>query len=120
MRWNDGKSRHFFVKLAEPADDLVCKRHVTVAVAQDERLADALFETAFVINGVADVKQSPRWSKVYEDAHASRRMTAQGYDDHRAVLVKIGALVKSFVRRRFESQSGRGNGRCGRSIKPPA
>src|SRR5712671_479331 len=76
MRWNDGKSRHFFVKLAEPADDLVCKRHVTVAVAQDERLADALFETAFVINGVADVKQSPRWSKVYEDAHASRRMAA--------------------------------------------
>src|SRR6266851_8871167 len=111
MGGNDGKVRHFFVKFAEFADNLVCKRHVVIAVLQDQGFSDALLESAFVINGVADVKQSPRWSKVYEDAHASRRMAAQRYDDHRAVLVKIGALVKSFVRRRFESQSGRGNGR---------
>ncbi len=60
MRGNDGKTRHFFVQLAEPADDLVCKRHVIVAVPQDQRLPDALLEPALVIDSVADVKQPPR------------------------------------------------------------
>jgi hypothetical protein len=60
VRGNDGKFRHFFVKLAEPANDLVGKSHIIVAVPQDERFADALLETAFVINGVADLKQAPR------------------------------------------------------------
>ena len=60
MRRNDGKFRHFFVKLAEPADDLVCKSHVIVAVPQEQRLSGALFETALVIDRIAHVKQAPR------------------------------------------------------------
>jgi len=50
MRRNDGKFRHFFVKLAEPA----------VAVPQEQRLSGALFETALVIDRIAHVKQAPR------------------------------------------------------------
>src|SRR5260370_6076556 len=49
MRGNDGKTRHFFVQLAEPADDLVCKRHVLVAVPHDQLLPAALLETALVL-----------------------------------------------------------------------
>src|SRR5436309_3406399 len=60
MRRNDGESRHFFVKLAEPADYLVRKRHVIVTVLQDQRFRGALLETALVIDGVAHVKQAPR------------------------------------------------------------
>ena len=60
MRGNDGKFRHFFVKLAEPANDLVRKRHVIVAVPQDQGFYDTLPESAFVINGVANLKQAPR------------------------------------------------------------
>ena len=60
MRRKDGKSRHLFVKLAEPADDLVRKSHIIVAVLQDQRFPGALLETSFVINGVANVKQASR------------------------------------------------------------
>jgi hypothetical protein len=60
MRRNNGKSRHLFVKLAEPADDLVRKSHVIVAILQDQRFPGALFESAFVIDGVANVKQASR------------------------------------------------------------
>jgi hypothetical protein len=60
MRRNDGNSRHLFVKLAEPGDDLVRKSHVIVAVLQEQRLCGALLETAFVIDGIANVKQAPR------------------------------------------------------------
>jgi len=70
MCGNDGKCRHFFVKLAEPADDLVRKSHVIVAVPQDQRLSGALFETAFVVDGVTDVKQTPCGREVHENAHA--------------------------------------------------
>ena len=59
MRRNDGKSRHFIVKFAEPTNDLVCKSHVVVAIAQDERLADAPFEPAFVIDGIANIEEAP-------------------------------------------------------------
>src|SRR5207248_1173360 len=45
------------VKLAELADDLVRKCPVIVVIAQDERLANALFEPTLLVNGVADVEQ---------------------------------------------------------------
>src|SRR6266853_292909 len=35
VRRNDGKARQFFVELAEPADDLVGKRHVVITVAEN-------------------------------------------------------------------------------------
>jgi len=35
MCWKYGKSRHFFMEFAEPADDLVGENHVIVGVLQD-------------------------------------------------------------------------------------
>jgi hypothetical protein len=48
------------MKIAEPADDLVCKRRVVVTISENKGLADAFHETAFVINSIADVKHAPR------------------------------------------------------------
>jgi len=46
------------VKLTELADDLVRQCQVIVAIAQDERFADALFEPTLFVNGVADIEQA--------------------------------------------------------------
>jgi hypothetical protein len=60
MGGDDGQPRHFFMQLAEPADDLVRKCPVIVAVTQDKRFADALLEPALVVHRVANVKQASR------------------------------------------------------------
>jgi len=60
MGGNDGESRHLFVKLGEPADDLVRKSPVIIAIAEYERLAGAFFEAALVIDRVAYVEKAPR------------------------------------------------------------
>src|SRR5260370_7130009 len=55
MRRKDGKSRRLFVKLAEPADDLVRKSHIIVPVLQDQRFPASPPEAAFVINASPNV-----------------------------------------------------------------
>jgi hypothetical protein len=53
VRRKNGKPRHFLMEFAEPGHDLVGEHHVIVAVLEDEWLADSLFETAHVIDGIA-------------------------------------------------------------------
>ena len=58
MSRKDDKTRRFSMQLAETADDFVCESRIIVAIAQDERLADTLFEPALVVNCVANVEQA--------------------------------------------------------------
>src|SRR6266849_8129764 len=59
MRRKDRKSRNFFMQVSEPADNLISDFPGVVAVQQNHELADALFEPALVVNGIANVKQPP-------------------------------------------------------------
>jgi len=53
MGRKNGKPRFFFVEFADPADDLVGESHVIVASCKIRELANAFFETALVVDGIA-------------------------------------------------------------------
>src|SRR2546428_4088703 len=57
---DDGEFRRFFVQFAKLADDFVGENRVIVTVPQEQRLAHALFESAFVVHRVPNVEQAPR------------------------------------------------------------
>src|SRR5579863_2491726 len=94
------------MQVAETGDDLIGKSFVVVTVPQDQGFADALLEAAFVIDGVANVKEAMVGRQIYKDAHAPRRMSAQRHNDHRTVPIKVGAFLERFVWLRIKAQGG--------------
>jgi len=64
---------------------------------QEERLADAVFVASFVVHTVPHIEELALGREIDKNAHAFRRVAAQGHDNDGAVSIKVGAFVKSFM-----------------------
>ncbi len=80
MRGDDREFGNHRVKLIELGDNFVGASGIVVAVAQEQGFSDAIFEAAFLIDGIADVEQAVMRIEVHEDADAAGSVAAQGHN----------------------------------------
>jgi len=108
---DDSQVGDHLVELVELSDDLIGAGGVIVAVAQDERFAEAILVAALVIDGIADIEQAMVRVEIDEDADAAGSVATERHDDHGAIAVEVRTFVESFVGLGIEFEGRRVEGR---------